>query len=228
MSFSSQTTTESTHDVVRVIASGWSTVYTNSGSSWPEVVFYSGGNALYFTFNTDGSAVYYGFDAYVSCSLSTTQYSSYAMVTTRDKPYVDNFFAHSNLVKFDGATGYRIEFDSQSATESCCDKIKIYEGNTVKGSGTPLATYSGTLQGSSTTVFTAHGIYFEFTTDGSATDNGFTIYVYPQYPPTPNPSAAPTAQPTIQRYIIKNPTGDYSCPINENIGTFAFGECYRV
>ena len=236
VSFSVGTVTEQNYDYVTIFDGSVSgtQLFRNSGNTWNDQVVYAP-SGLVFQFTTDGSGTYYGFDAYVSAALFTTNIDSNTLVVETPHSYPSNYVAHSSLIKFDSSNIYDIEWDTSTATESCCDKVRILSGDQVKGSSSYLYEFSGTSF-YSVSVTSSSGLFFEFFADGSVTAYGFKATVraggFPTLSPTPIPSEIPTPNPTplptIRRYIVQNPTGDYSCQTNENPGTFLFNQCYKL
>lgn len=236
--FSSDTETEFNYDYVRIYhgSQSGSLLYSNSGSVWDDVVLYAP-SGLVFGFTSDGSSVRYGFAAYVSAHLTTTTVDSNTRTVQTPHNYPNNFVAHSSLIQL-ASSYYEIEWDSSTSTESCCDKVRIFTGNQDKRSTNYLYEFSGPF-GSFTQpllITSSSGIFFEFQSDASVDGYGFAATVR-STPPTANPTANPTTNPTplpstlsptIQRYIVTNPTGNYSCQTNENPGTLAFNECFKV
>jgi hypothetical protein len=162
---------------------------TYSGATIPPSITSTSG-AITIKFTSDGSVVAAGWAAVVQCTTCPPPPPpSYNMNNTNvtltcpssflfyDSGGGSGNYANSeNYTKtFTAPAGSCLQFAFSSfGTESCCDRLKIFDGP--NGSSPIIGTYSGTA-GPGTIQSTGTSVTFSFTSDGSVVSSGWTATI---------------------------------------------------
>jgi cubilin len=173
--------TEAIYDVVRVYdgaTTGATLLGTYSGTNLPPQLT-STGNAMLITFTTDESVTAAGFAASWTtlpptdgnCSGSVTLTANSG--TFSDGSGASNYPNNANCSwLIQPANGGRVQLSfSAFSTESCCDRVQVYDGTTT--SATRIGNFSGSTLPASVTS-TGNALLVTFTSDFSVTGAGFT------------------------------------------------------
>ncbi|MBA3665937.1 MAG: T9SS type A sorting domain-containing protein [Bacteroidetes bacterium] len=181
--------TESCCDNLKIydgVGTGGTLFGTFSGATLPPN-FVSTSGSLTFVFHSDGSIVSTGWDAIITCTACPPPPAYYLMNNTNlaltcpptFSLFYDsggpsgNYSNSENFTKtFTAPAGscLQISFDAAFAVESCCDKLKIFDGPS--GASPLIGTYAGT-NGPGIVVASGSSITFSFTSDGSITMAGW-------------------------------------------------------
>lgn len=156
-----------------------------SGAGAPPTFTTSGG-AVTFVYNSDASGIAAGWAALVACvncSVTSTSYLmngvNVALPCPSSSLFYDsggsggNYANSQNFTKtFTAPAGscLQVAFSSAFATESCCDRLKVFDGP--NGASPSLGTYAGT-SGPGVLISSGTSMTFSFTSDGSVVGAGW-------------------------------------------------------
>ncbi|MEM9051354.1 MAG: CUB domain-containing protein [Bacteroidota bacterium] len=148
------------------------------GGFTPQTGIVATSGSMFVEMSTDGSEVFEGFVASYSCTFCSN--SETTVLTAPEGAISDgsgeNDYANNTdctwLIQPEGADFINIELGSFS-TESCCDFISIYDGNSIFAQ--PLAFLSGSSPGGLSYLTTGGSAFIRFDSDVSQTSEGFTL-----------------------------------------------------
>ena len=205
--------TENTFDIVRIRAGSSSTgtvLDSRTGSSTAWTYSTSVYSTVTITFNTDSSVTRDGFTMSWSCSGSsagtptplvnscsaasaTSVYTSSTGTITSDTDGTgpafysngENCYWYVNC-----PTGTVFTMSLNIDTESCCDRVYVYSGSTPSTSTTNYLFRGSGATSPQALTSSVQQVTIRFSTDGSITDNGFSMY-YSCITPGATPATAP-------------------------------------